>query len=154
MLNPCLRNRYNEAALLLRLMYKTSAQKKATLPQLETTITSKQGRTERPQKSLSDHKRLIEYVKANALKKQTQVTIDTVKKIEVKFCDPPYLAREAPFPSYDELNINLKGYDFTVLETCHNFIARLCRSLDVDVKDVYAMPARSFKVNYNSMLII
>lgn len=153
MLNSCLRNRYNEAALLLRLMYRTSAQKK-TLPQIETTITIKQGRAERPRKSLSDHKRLVEYLEAKALKKQKQVTIDTVAKSEVKFYDPPYLAREAPFPSYDELNINLKGYDFTVLETCHNFIARLCRSLDVDVKDVYAMPARSFKVSYNSMLII
>lgn len=144
-------------------MYSTSAQKKPTLPPTEsstttTTTTTKQGGAVAAQKQLSNavaasrkreeaHKRLVDYLGPNALKKQPQVVMDMVTKSEVKFYDPPYLAREAPFPSYDELNINLKGYDFTVLETYHNFIARLCRSLEVDVKDVYAMPARSFKVN-------
>jgi len=145
-------------------MYSTSAQKKPTLPPTEsstttTTTTTKQGgAAAAAQKQLSNtvaaasrkreetHKRLVDYLGPNALKKQPQVVMDMVTKSEVKFYDPPYLAREAPFPSYDELNINLKGYDFTVLETYHNFIARLCRSLEVDVKDVYAMPARSFKV--------
>lgn len=78
---------------------------------------------------------------------QRKVVMDMVTKTEVKFYDPPYLAREAPFPAYAELNINLKGYDFTVLETYHNFIARLCKALEVDVKDIYAMPARNYKVH-------
>lgn len=91
--------------------------------------------------------RLVDYLSRKDLEMQRRVVMDMVTKSEVKFYDPPYLARDAPFPVYAELNINLKGYDFTVLESYHNFIARLCRSLEVDVKDVYAMPARSLKVS-------
>lgn len=90
--------------------------------------------------------RLVDYLSRKDLELQKNVVIDHVTKTEMKFYDPPYLAREAPFPAYTELNINLKGYDFTVLERYHNYIAKMCHVMEVPVKEVYAMPHRSQKV--------
>lgn len=102
--------------------------------------------TETPENKKNSNIRLVDYLKRKDLEMQRSVVMDMVTNSELKFYDPPYLAREAPFPAYAELNINLKGYEFSVLESYHNFIARLCKSLDVDVKDIYAMPARTYKV--------
>lgn len=64
----------------------------------------------------------------------------------VKFYDPPYLNKEPPFPNYELLNINIKGYDYSVLDTYYKYIERLCLSLKVEVVEAYAMPCRTFKI--------
>jgi large subunit ribosomal protein L48 len=74
------------------------------------------------------------------------VKMDCVNNAEVKFYDPPYLVREAPFPNYQELNISIKGYDYTVLNTFYKYVERICNSFKVEVVEAYAMPARSYKV--------
>lgn len=74
------------------------------------------------------------------------VKMDYVNNAEIKFYDPPYLAREAPFPNYQLLNINLKGYDYTILDTYYKYIEKLCYTLKVEVVEAYAMPARSYKI--------
>lgn len=151
-------------------MYATSAQKKPTQPTHDTSATTAAAsaeaavradgmqqqqqqqqsvKTSSAKPSNSNNIRLVDYVSRKDLEMQRKVVMDMVTKTEIKFYDPPYLARDAPFPAYPELNINLKGYDFTVLESYHNFIARLCRALDVDVKDIYAMPARTYKVTHS-----
>jgi large subunit ribosomal protein L48 len=65
---------------------------------------------------------------------------------ELRFYDPPYLKREAPFPNYDVLNISIKGYDFTTLDHYYEFIEKLCNVLKVNVIEAYPMPARSYKI--------
>lgn len=64
----------------------------------------------------------------------------------VKFYDPPYLNKEPPFPNYELLNISIKGYDYSVLDTYYKYIERLCLSLKVEVVEAYAMPCRTFKI--------
>lgn len=65
---------------------------------------------------------------------------------EDKFYDPPYLNKEPPFPNYELLNINIHGYDFSVLDTYYKYLERLCNSFKVNVVEAYAMPCRSFKI--------
>lgn len=74
------------------------------------------------------------------------IKMDYVNNAEIKFYDPPYLVREAPFPNYELLNISLKGYDFTVLNTYYKYIEKLCNLLKVEVIEAYAMPSRSYKI--------
>jgi large subunit ribosomal protein L48 len=69
-----------------------------------------------------------------------------VTNTALKFYDPPYLEREALFPNYELLNINLKGYDYSVLDVFYKFVEKLCDSLKIEVVEAYAMPARKFKI--------
>lgn len=62
---------------------------------------------------------------------------DHLTQTELKYYDPPYLERAAPFPNYPLLNINLKGYDFSTLDVYYEFVARLCKSLKVTLPDIY-----------------
>jgi ribosomal protein S10 len=83
--------------------------------------------------------------KANE-KASVKPKFDHITSQPLKFYDPPYLARKAPFPNYELLNINIKGYDHSVLDANYKFIERLCSSLKVQVVEAYPMPARSYKV--------
>ena len=67
-------------------------------------------------------------------------------KADVKFYDPPYLKKEPPFPNYELLNINIKGYDYTVIGKYFEYIERLCNALKISVVEAYAMPARNLKI--------
>ena len=71
---------------------------------------------------------------------------DKVDYEGIKFYDPPYLNKEAAFPNYELLNINVKGYDYSVLDTYYRYIERLCVSLKIDVVEAYAMPCRTYKI--------
>ena len=99
-------------------------------------------------KDTANRMKLVDYLdvtKTNQLN-SAQPLIDHVTNKEIKFYDPPYLAREAPFPNYDMLNINLKGYDYITLECIFKHVEKMCQSLRLNVVDSYAMPARSFKI--------
>jgi large subunit ribosomal protein L48 len=101
------------------------------------------------QKSTTDRLKLVDYLDQAKMKEasgQKAPLFDHVTQKELKFYDPPYLAREAPFPRYEMLNINLKSYDFTSLDQFLRLVVKLCQSLDVDLVESYAMPARSFKI--------
>lgn len=71
---------------------------------------------------------------------------DYVTNSELTFYDPPYLARDPPFPIYGALNINIKGYDFTVLDHFFLFVQKLCTGLKIDIVEAYPMPARSINI--------
>lgn len=94
--------------------------------------------------------KLVEYIRKspNELnnKNAKPIQMDYVNKAEIKFYDPPYLVREAPFPNYELLNISIKGYDYTTLDSYFKYIEKLCNLLDVEVVEAYAMPARNYKI--------
>ena len=73
---------------------------------------------------------------------------NTLKELkdDVKFYDPPYLNREPPFPCYELMNINIKGYDYVALGNYFEYIERICQALKVDVVEAYAVPSRSLKI--------
>lgn len=94
-----------------------------------------QQKQQAPQRASSGHRRLVDYLKT-----------DQESSNALKYYDPPYLSREAPFPNYDLLTINFKGYDYVVLEQYYKYVDRLCNSLGVDVAQSYAVPSRNYKV--------
>lgn len=63
-----------------------------------------------------------------------------------KFYDPPYINKEPPFPNYELVNINIRGYDYAVLDTYFRYIERLCMNFKIDVTEAYAMPCRNYKI--------
>ncbi|CAF0904457.1 unnamed protein product [Brachionus calyciflorus] len=90
--------------------------------------------------------KLADFLKPENNQAKKDVKMDYVNNAEIKFYDPPYLVREAPFPNYELLNISLKGYDCTVLDTYYKYIEKMCNLLKVEVVEAYAMPARSYKI--------
>ena len=103
-------------------------------------------------KTAKQHKKvkLVEYLKNIDAEHQEKILanmrFDRVTNTELKFYDPPYLERPAPFPNYTLLNINLKGYDYTSLNMNYKTVESICRRLGVKVVEAYPMPARSINI--------
>lgn len=45
-------------------------------------------------------------------------------------------------PIYDLVNIQLKGYDYSVLESFQRSVHRIAKNMDVDVEECWATPAK------------
>ena len=85
-------------------------------------------------------------VQRAVLKNQPAPAFDHVTNQPLKFYDPPYLAREVPFPVYALLNINLTSYDYVRLDRYMDYVESLCGQMGVQVVEAYAMPARSYTI--------
>lgn len=81
----------------------------------------------------------------NPEKPKQPLKMDKITNKELNFNDPPYLEREAPFPSYEKLKLTIKGYDYSVLETYFDYMKVLCKKLNIEIND-YPMPARSMTI--------
>ncbi|XP_015915882.1 large ribosomal subunit protein mL48 [Parasteatoda tepidariorum] len=66
----------------------------------------------------------------------------------LKYVDEPdYIKYTKPqVPVYDLLNIQIKGYDFTVLEHYAKYVHRIALHLDFNVTDAWATPHQAWKV--------
>ncbi|KAK2720728.1 uncharacterized protein LOC136036698 [Artemia franciscana] len=65
----------------------------------------------------------------------------------VKSQKPDYFNSIYPVESYTGiLNIQLKSYDFTVLERFSSFVHRISENIGVDVLDVWATPSKAIDV--------
>ncbi|KAM8715277.1 hypothetical protein ACLKA7_002345 [Drosophila subpalustris] len=61
--------------------------------------------------------------------------------------EPDYLESLKPkFPQYDCLNVQLKGYDYPILESYQRFLHSVAEYLDLDVSDCYALPPQQTQV--------
>ncbi|KAK7874421.1 hypothetical protein R5R35_001516 [Gryllus longicercus] len=61
--------------------------------------------------------------------------------------EPDYLeAMKSKIPLYNTLNIQMRGYDFPVLENYQRFIHKIANCLDIDVEDGWATPGQKLKV--------
>lgn len=49
-------------------------------------------------------------------------------------------------PTYESLNIFLKGYDYPVLESYQKFLHKLLKNMDIEVEDCWAMPPQHLQV--------
>ncbi|PNF38672.1 hypothetical protein B7P43_G01218 [Cryptotermes secundus] len=49
-------------------------------------------------------------------------------------------------PQYNTLNIQLKGYDFAVLENYQKLVHKIAEGMDVEVEDGWAVPPQHLKV--------
>lgn len=61
--------------------------------------------------------------------------------------DPPYLESLKPkIPLYAPLNIQMKGYDFAVLENYQKIIHKIARLMDIDIMEGWATPGVKEKI--------
>jgi large subunit ribosomal protein L48 len=65
-----------------------------------------------------------------------------------KTFEPDYLDSAVPqIPTYPEINIQMKGYDFDILESYQSFVHNLVENIGVNVSDAWVTPAKSYKLS-------
>ena len=61
--------------------------------------------------------------------------------------EPDYLDSSGPvIPTYPPLNIQIKGYNFDVLESLQSYIHNLAENMGIDVETAWATPAKTFQM--------
>uniref|UniRef100_A0A1A9ZQX2 MICOS complex subunit MIC60 n=1 Tax=Glossina pallidipes TaxID=7398 RepID=A0A1A9ZQX2_GLOPL len=50
------------------------------------------------------------------------------------------------FPQFENLNVQLKGYDYPILESYQRYLHKVAEYLDIDVADCYALPPQHMTV--------
>ncbi|KAJ8721505.1 hypothetical protein PYW07_002280 [Mythimna separata] len=69
------------------------------------------------------------------------------KRFKSDLYEPDYLiSMEPDEPVYDCLNLQLKGYDFALLEACQSQIHRYAEVMGIQVDECWATPAQQLKV--------
>lgn len=62
--------------------------------------------------------------------------------------EPDYLDSSGPVvPTYPPLNIQIKGYNFDVLESCQSYVHKLAENMGINVENAWATPAKTYNVN-------
>lgn len=54
---------------------------------------------------------------------------------------------KSKLPLYDTLNIQMRGYDFPVLESYQKLVHNIAKNMDVEVEDAWATPAQHLQVS-------
>ncbi|CAH2233896.1 uncharacterized protein LOC120627203 [Pararge aegeria] len=97
--------------------------------------------------------KLINIVKPNfllrnfAVLRNNSALLCQQKRLKSDLYEPDYLISMQPDePIYDCLNFQLKGYDFTVLESCQKEIHRYAEIMGIQVEECWATPAQQLKV--------
>ncbi|CAG9785703.1 unnamed protein product [Diatraea saccharalis] len=94
--------------------------------------------------------RLIKLLKQNQLKSATR-TLPSItfqqQRHKNDLYEPDYLiSMEPDEPVYDCLNLQLKGYDFPVLEAYQSQIHRYAEIMGIQVEECWATPAKQLKI--------
>lgn len=67
---------------------------------------------------------------------------------KLKTFEPEYLDSAVPeIPSYPPINIQMKSYNFDILESYQSYVHNTAENMGVDVPQTWATPAKSFKVS-------
>merc|ERR1719397_932390 len=62
--------------------------------------------------------------------------------------EPDYLDSSGPVvPTYPPVNIQIKGYNFDVLESCQSYIHNLAENMGINVENAWATPAKTYNIN-------
>ena len=62
--------------------------------------------------------------------------------------EPDYLDSSGPVvPTYPPINIQIKGYNFDVLESCQSYIHKLSENMGINVETAWATPAKTYTMN-------
>ncbi|XP_034474594.1 39S ribosomal protein L48, mitochondrial [Drosophila innubila] len=74
-------------------------------------------------------------------------TVTAIRLNSGSVYEPDYLESLKPkFPQYESLNVQLKGYDYPLLESYQRFLHSVAEYLDLDVSDCYALPPQQTQV--------
>jgi len=72
----------------------------------------------------------------------------SISASKLKTFEPDYLDSAVPeIPTYPPLNIQMKSYNFDVLESYQSFVHNTAENMGVDVQETWATPAKSYKVS-------
>lgn len=72
---------------------------------------------------------------------------ESIVSPDIKMYEPPYLVHlKPPLPVYDLANVQLRGYDFTVLERFGRFVHKVVIQFGLDINDTWPTPKQSLKV--------
>ncbi|KAF7996230.1 hypothetical protein HCN44_001862 [Aphidius gifuensis] len=89
------------------------------------------------------------FILRKVLKSQLANQMMTVSRYS-QFADlytPDYLELMKPkIPLYPTINIQVKGYNFPVLEQFQKLVHQLAENMDIDVENSYALPGKSLKI--------
>ncbi|KAL3265415.1 hypothetical protein HHI36_009619 [Cryptolaemus montrouzieri] len=70
------------------------------------------------------------------------------RKFSSDLHEPDYLKEMEPkIPIYNTLNIQIRGYDYPILENYQKFIHRIAKNMDVEVEDAWAIPPQVLQVS-------
>jgi len=72
----------------------------------------------------------------------------SVNQVMMKTFEPDYLDSSVPeIPTYPPINIQMRGYNFEVLESYQSFVHNFAENMGVDVEEAWVTPAKSLKVS-------
>lgn len=54
---------------------------------------------------------------------------------------------KSKIPLYDTLNIQMKGYDYPILEHFQKLIHNLAKNMDINVEDAWALPHQDLSIS-------
>lgn len=54
---------------------------------------------------------------------------------------------KSKIPLYDTLNIQIKGYDYAILESFQKLLHNLAKNMDINVEDAWAVPPQHLNVS-------
>jgi len=81
------------------------------------------------------------------LTRSSHCQLRSIVRMNTQSFDPPYLDSLKPkIPQYEALNVQFKGYDFALLESCQSLANKIASVLDINVEDGWATPATVAKV--------
>ncbi|XP_065356716.1 large ribosomal subunit protein mL48 [Calliphora vicina] len=87
-------------------------------------------------------KRVAQQNNANLIR-----NLSTTSAIPASVYEPDYLESLKPkFPQYESLNVQIKGYDYPILESYQRYLHSVAEYLDIDVADCYALPPQNMSV--------
>ncbi|KAM3964196.1 mitochondrial ribosomal protein L48 [Aphomia sociella] len=88
-----------------------------------------------------------QYVRSKQMSSVASLIQLQQKRLKSDLYEPDYLiSMEPDEPVYDCLNLQLKGYDFTLLEATQSQIHRYAEVMGIQVDECWATPAQQLKV--------
>ncbi|KAM7354411.1 mitochondrial ribosomal protein L48 [Cochliomyia hominivorax] len=86
--------------------------------------------------------RQIAQTKSNLVRNFTTTTA-----CKASVYEPDYLESLKPkYPQYGSLNVQIKGYDYPILESYQRYLHSVAEYLDIEVADCYALPPQNMAV--------
>ncbi|KAI4462675.1 mitochondrial ribosomal protein l48 [Holotrichia oblita] len=75
------------------------------------------------------------------------IYLNSIRLYSQDLYEPDYLeAMKSKIPLYDTLNIQIKGYDYPVLESFQKIIHSLAKNMDINVDDAWALPHQDLNI--------
>ncbi|OWR41585.1 large ribosomal subunit protein mL48 [Danaus plexippus] len=91
--------------------------------------------------------KLNRYINPKTFAKQNVSFQCAQKRHKSDLYEPDYLISMQPDePVYNLINLQLKSYDFTLLESCQKEIHRYAEVMGIEVEDGWATPAQQLKI--------